>query len=85
MTQDLAPTPATQGGHFPGVPVPDGALISDNKDDSFITDADADTESEGDLGGENADDDECPEVNIPNEGTQGPNFANDGEGRSRST
>ena len=40
MTQDLAPTPATQGGHVPGVPVPDGALISDNKDDSFIANAD---------------------------------------------
>jgi len=83
MTQDLAPTPATQGGHVPGVPVPDGALISDNKDDSFI--ADADTESEGDFGGENADDDDGPEVNIPNEGAQGPNFATDGEGCRRST
>ena len=83
MTQDLAPTPATQGGHVPGVPVPDGALISDNKDDSFI--ADADTESEGDFGGENADDDDGPEVNIPNEGAQGPNFATDGEGCCRST
>ena len=34
-TQDLAPTPATQEGHEPGVPVPDGALISDDKDDSL--------------------------------------------------
>ena len=56
MTQDLAPTPATQGGHVPGLPVPDGALISDNEDDSFI--ANADTESEGDFGGDNADDDD---------------------------
>jgi hypothetical protein len=42
-TQDLAPTPGTQGGHVPGLPVPDGALISDDDDDSFISD----TESEG--------------------------------------
>ena len=27
----MAPTPATQGGPVPGVPVPDGALISDDK------------------------------------------------------
>ena len=63
-TQDLAPTPATQGGHVPNVLVPDGALISDGEDDSFISDAD--TESEGDFGGDNADDDDGPEVNIPN-------------------
>jgi hypothetical protein len=42
-TQDLAPTPGKQGGHVPGLPVPDGALISNNDDDSFISD----TESEG--------------------------------------
>ena len=40
MTQDLAPNPATQGVHVLGVPVPNGALISDDKDDSFIADAD---------------------------------------------
>ena len=66
-TKDLAPTPATQGGHVPGVHVPDGALISENEDDFFITDADS--ESEGDFGGENADDNDVgPEVIIPNEG-----------------
>ncbi len=42
-TQDLAPTPGAHGGHVPGLPVPDGALITDNDDDSFISD----TESEG--------------------------------------
>ena len=81
---DLAPTPATQGGPVPGVPVPDGALISDD-DDSFIS---LDAESEGDFGGvDNADDDDGgPGVNIPNEGAQGPNnFATDSEGRRRST
>ena len=84
-TQDLAPTPATQGGHVPGVHVPDGALISDDEDDSLI--ADADTESEGDFGGDNAGDDNVgPEVNIPNEGAQDSNnFATDSEGRRRST
>ncbi len=40
-TKDMAPTPATQGGHVPDNPLPDGALISDD-DDSFISD----TESE---------------------------------------
>ena len=64
------------------MPVLVGALISDDEHDSFI--ADTDTESEGDVGGDNADDD-GPEVNIPNEGAQGPNFAADGEGRCRST
>jgi hypothetical protein len=44
---DMAPTPATQGGPVPGVPIPDGALISDD-DDSFIS---VNTESEGDFGG----------------------------------
>jgi hypothetical protein len=33
--------------------------------------------------GDNADD-TGPEVHIPNEGAQGPNFAADGEGRCRS-
>jgi hypothetical protein len=42
----MAPTPATQGGPVPGVPVPDGALISDDNN-SFIS---LDTESEGDFG-----------------------------------
>ncbi len=85
----MAPTPATQGGPVPGGPVGDGALISDD-DDSFISN---DTESEGDFGvGDNADDDDDgarghgPEVNIPNEGAQGPNnFATDGEICRRST
>ncbi len=40
---DMAPTPATQGGPVPGVPISDGALISDDDDDdSFISN---DTES----------------------------------------
>ena len=43
---DMAPTPATQGGPVPGVPVPDGALNSDDNN-SFIS---LDTESEGDFG-----------------------------------
>jgi len=42
---DMAPTPATQGGPVPGVPVPDGALNSDNNN-SFIS---LDAESEGDF------------------------------------
>ena len=62
-------------------PVPDGALISDDDDDSLIL---VDAESEGDFGGNNADDG-GPEVNIPHEGAQSPNFATDGEGRRRST
>ena len=45
---DMAPTPATQGGPVPNVPLPDGALISDD-DDSFIS---RDTESEGDFDGD---------------------------------
>ncbi len=45
------PTPATQGGHVPDIPLPDGALISDD-DDSFISDI----ESAGGFGGANADD-----------------------------
>ena len=40
MTQDLASTPATQGGHVPVMPVPNGALISDDKNDSFIANTD---------------------------------------------
>jgi hypothetical protein len=78
-TQDLAPTPGKQGGHVPGLPVPDGALISDDDDDSFISD----TESEGGICGDNADG-TGPEVHISNEGAQGPNFATDGEGRRKS-
>ena len=42
-TQDLAPTPGKQGGHVPGLPVPNGMLISDDDDDCFISD----TESKG--------------------------------------
>ena len=65
----MAPTPNTQGGPVPGVPIPDGALISDDDDDSFIS---VDTESEGDFGGgDNAHDDYGGlGVNIPNEGAQ---------------
>jgi hypothetical protein len=44
-TKDMALTPATQGGHVPDIPLPNGALIS-NDDDSFISD----TESEGGFG-----------------------------------
>jgi hypothetical protein len=78
-TKDMVPTPATQGGHVPDIPLPDGALISDD-DDSFISN----TESEGGFGGANADDN-CSKSAIPNEGAQGPNFAVDGEGWHRST
>jgi hypothetical protein len=78
-TQDLAPTSDQLGGHVPGLPVPDGALISDDGDDSFMSD----TESEGDFCGDNADD-TGPEVHIPNEGAQGHNIDTDGEGRCRS-
>jgi hypothetical protein len=78
-TQDLALTPGKQGGHVTGLPVPDGALISDNDDDSFISD----TESEGGFCGDSADD-TGPEVHIPNEGAQGPNFATDDEDHCKS-
>ncbi len=78
-TKDMVLTPATQGGHGLDIPLPDGALIS-NDDDSFISD----TESEGGFGGANADDNGSKGV-IPNEGAQGPNFAIDGKGRRRST
>jgi hypothetical protein len=50
-TKDMVPTPATQGGHVPDIPLPDCALISNN-DDSFISNI----ESEGGFGGANADD-----------------------------
>ncbi len=78
-TKDMAPTPATQGGHVPDILLPDGALISDD-DDSFISN----TESEGGFGGANADDNGS-EGAIPNQGAQGPNFAVDGKGGRRST
>jgi hypothetical protein len=78
-TKDMVPTPATQGGHVPDIPRPDGVLIS-NDDESFISN----TESEGGFGGANADDNGS-EGAIPNEGAQGPNFAVDGEGQRRST
>ena len=52
VTKDMVPIPITQGGHVPDIPLPDGALISDD-DDSFIL---SDTESEGGFGGANADD-----------------------------
>ncbi len=54
-------------------------MISDD-DDSFISD----TESEGDFGGANADDNDSDDA-IPNEGAQGSNFVVDGEGHRRST
>ncbi len=65
-TKDMVPTPATQGGHVPDIdiPLPDGALISDD-DDSFISN----TESEGGFGGANADDNGSEDA-IPNEGAQ---------------
>jgi hypothetical protein len=63
-TKDMVPTPATQGGHVPGIPLPDGMLIS-NDDDSFISN----TESEGDFGDANADDNGSKGA-IPNEGAQ---------------
>ncbi len=78
-TKDMVPTPATQGGHIPDIPLPDGTLIS-NDDDSF----NSNTESEGGFGGANAVDNGS-EGAIPNEGAQGPNFAIDGEGHRRST
>ncbi len=31
-TKDMVPTPATQGGHVPDNPLPDGTLISDDDD-----------------------------------------------------
>ena len=34
--KDMVPTPITQGGHVPDILLPDGALISDDDDDSFI-------------------------------------------------
>ena len=77
----MVPTPITQGGHVPDIPLPDGALISDDDDDSFIS---SDTESEGGFGDANANDNGSDGA-IPNEGAQGPNFAVDGEGRRRST
>ncbi len=78
-TKDMVPTPATQGGHVPDIPLPDGALIS-NDDDSYISN----TESEGGFGGANADDNGSDDA-IPNEGAQGRNFAVDGEDQRSST
>jgi hypothetical protein len=75
----MVPTPATQGGHVPDIPLPDGALIS-NDDDSFISN----TESEGGFGCANAVNNGSKGA-IPIEGAQGPNFEVDGEGRHRST
>jgi hypothetical protein len=77
-TKDMVPTPATQGGHVPDIPLPDGALIS-NDDDFFISV----TELELGFGGANADDNGSKDA-IPNEGAQGPNFAVDGKGHRRS-
>ena len=81
-TADMVPTPITQGGHVPDNPLPDGALISDDEDDSFNL---SDTESEGGFGGFGDDNENGSDGAIPNEGAQGPNFAVDGEGRRRST
>ena len=81
-TADMVPTPITQGGHVPDNPLPDGALISDDEDDSFNL---SDTESEGGFGGFGDDNNNGSDGAIPNEGAQGPNFAVDGEGRRRST
>ena len=84
VTKDLVPTPATQGGHVPNNPVPNGALISDD-DDSFISD----TESEGGFGDDNAGSSSGPPSPasggaLPNEGACGQdNFATDGEGHRR--
>ncbi len=75
----MVPNPATQGGHVPDIPLPDGALIF-NDDVFFISN----TESEVGFGGANADDNGS-EGAIPNEGAQRRNFAVDGEGRRRST
>ena len=79
-TKDMVPTPITQGGHVPDIPLRDGTLISDD-DYSFIS---SNTESEGGFGGASADDDGSDGA-IPNEGAQGPNFAVDGEGCCRSS
>ena len=69
-TNDLVPTPITQGGHVPDIPLPDGALISDDDDESFIL---FNTESEGGFGDDNANDNGSDGA-IPNEGAQGPNL-----------
>ena len=73
-TKDMVPTPITQGGHVPGIPLPDSALIydddDDDDDDSFIL---SNTESEGGFGDANADDNGSDGA-IPNKGAQGPNL-----------
>ena len=79
-TADMVPTPITQGGHVPDNPLPDGALISDDEDDSFNL---SDTESEGGFGGFGDDNENGSDGAIPNEGAQGPNFAVDGNGCTR--
>ena len=79
-TKDMVPIPITQGGHVPDIPLSDGALISDDDNDSFIS---SDTESEGGFGDANANDN-VSDGAIPNEGAQGPNFAVYGEGCHRS-
>ena len=63
VTKDMVPTPITQGGHAPDIPLVDCALISDD-DDSFIL---SNTEPEGGFGVSNADDDDYYGA-IPNEG-----------------
>ena len=53
-TNDMVPTPITQGGYVPDILLLDGALISDDDDDdSFIL---SDTESEEGFGDANAND-----------------------------
>ena len=66
-TKDMVPAPITQGGHVPDIPLPDGALISDNDDDdSFIF---SNTESEGGFGDANANDNGSNGA-FPHEGAQ---------------
>ena len=73
-------THITQGVHVPNIPLPDCTLIFNN-DDYFSS---PDTESERGFSCVNADDDVSNGA-IPNEESQGPNFAVDGEGCRRST
>ena len=80
-TKYMVPTPITQGGHVPDIPLPDGALISDDDDNSCIL---SNTESEGGFGNANSNENGSNGA-IPNEGAQGPNFAVDGEGCRRFT
>ena len=51
--QGYGANPYYSGVHVPDIPLPDGALISDDDDDSFIL---SDTESEEGFGDANAND-----------------------------